>query len=91
MADNTITVRELAVLLGSDLSYCYHLLYAGRVLGEQVNGRWRVDRASAFDYARRKKARQEKKKLRDERKAERRAELARRTEEFQALLQKRAS
>lgn len=85
MTGNTITVRELSVLLGSDLGYCYHLLYAGRVLGEQVDGRWQVDKDSAFAYARRKKARQERKVMRDQRKAERRAELARRTEELQAL------
>jgi excisionase family DNA binding protein len=76
MGNATLTVRETAVLLGTDLSYTYHLIHAGRLPATKVDGKWAVDKDAAFALAHRRKARQQKTALREERRAQRREERA---------------
>jgi excisionase family DNA binding protein len=82
---NTLTVRETAVLLDTDLSYTYHLIHAGRLLAERVNGRWAVDKDSAFAMAQARRARKERKALKEQRRAERRQRLEESTRRFREL------
>lgn len=76
-----MTVRELQRLLGADLSHCYWLIWSSRIAAVKVGGRWKVNRASAEDYARRRQARlqrrAERQRAREDRKAARAAEDAR--------------
>jgi hypothetical protein len=74
--NTTLNVRETAVLLDTDLSYTYHLIHAGRLLAERVNGRWAVDKDSAFAMAQARRAKKQRKALREQRKAERRERRA---------------
>jgi excisionase family DNA binding protein len=77
LATETNSVRELANLLACDLSHAYFLVWTGKVGAVKVGGRWKVNRASAMDYAERRKSRQERQRQREEKRAARLEEQAR--------------
>jgi hypothetical protein len=83
--DNTLSMRAFAQLAGIELGWAYRLVWAGTVEAERVGGRWQVRERSAMDYARRRKAKRERVNEKQRRRAERRADIERRTREFQAL------
>jgi excisionase family DNA binding protein len=81
----TITIRELQRLLDADLSHCYWLVWSSRIAAVKVGGRWRVNKASAEDYAKRRAARMHKRQEKERRRAERRARIEESNRRFQEL------